>query len=642
GPAPPAPARGGGLTRKKAAATVEAPVGIEIPEGSPEHFHHLLTRVNNGLKAQDPQETCLSLRDSLEYLVRYFAGVAALAVRALGEVPEQVAEEWAHEPLPVSRCERLLHFSLAELSGQEDPLAKEITQVFRPLQGGDAHTKLIALDVDNKLRALGKFCTQSQSHWDKVRCIRENSRFMPVLKDWVAASRAYFKAVTTHAEPPSEDGRVDVVVEHGSHFLELLAPEYTFLIRQCPFCLPLYRGNDPPVPEEEEAVPEPVVQEPVPPRAGVVAPQPEPEQPVPSSPRRLDDAMADLLKGVKPSPAPAPPPATVPAQAKDKEAAVATAPPPQEKQEEEQRARRQEAEEEEPAMAHDVSFVGSGRTPDGRLIHGGYINVVNVGGGMLSATVRATHPCVVVKPVRFKGKYQRIEYQIDEADMPTSKRVFVVIRSANEERQIPLWQMLPTTSTLAVPDLTLKTLLLGPSLLYFLFMLIVHSVVVRNVYAVFKRVLGGNPSMQQMMKAELAPSQVASISNPAQFDGMVLIGFTLLVPMLISWVFSLAPPDQKHRTKKFFLIGLLLPLILVTLVTPFYPVVAYRPELKPMNLKAMYLWFLFLNGLSCGYLYVLTVGELEEWVRDVWARRFIGVVVFVVFMLLAMQAVFLQ
>lgn len=624
----PAPAKSGifaGLS-KKLKVNVPAPMaalGLEVPENIPEHLGHILNRVSYGMGHQDPQETSLSVRDALEFLVRYFAGVAGLAARKLEKETPELKAAFIAEPMSVSRCEQVLFQALKALATSDDSLAALLRQTF-PTGSGDAHTKTITLDVENRLRALGKFCSQTQAGWDKVRCIRENSRFLPVLKDWLAASKPFFKAVETHAEAPSDDGRMDVVVEHKDHFLELIAPEYTLLIRRCPVCLPTYEGNDPPVPEEDAASAEV-------PRPGTVSPQPEATTASLGGVKRLDDAMDDLLKGKAPA-------AAESAEAK-----------PGDEPKKPRPGLVSAADDEEPAMAHDVSYIGSGKAKeDGRIFHGGYINVVNVGGGMLSATVRPTHPCVTVKPVRFKGKHCRIEYQIDEADLPSSRKVYVVIRSANEERQIPIWQMLPPTSTLSMSDRALRTFMAIPMIVYMFIFMIIHTQSNRLVEGILRTALRPEDFQRGgdfLEHVKLPPEVVGNMANIAQFDGTFFIMFAGVVPWLVAKIFSMAPPDQIHRNRKWFIGYLVAPLIWVTLVIiPLFHVFVVRPELKPMHFAStgMYLWFVFLNGLSAYYLYISRMNELEQWIQFAFMRKVIGVVVLLVWCLCAMSAIFLR
>ncbi|MCE7874623.1 hypothetical protein DYH09_30230, partial [bacterium CPR1] len=624
----PAPGKTGifaGLS-KKMKVSMPAPLsalGIEIPESIPEHLGHILNRVSYGVSHQDPQETSLSVRDALEYLVRYFAGVAGMAAKNLGKAGPEITDGWTAEPMSVSRCEHILFHSLKALSASDDPMAVLLRQVF-PTGVGDAHTRTITLDVENRLKALGKFCAQTQANWDKVRSIRENSRFLPVLKDWLTASKGFFNVVETLAEPPSEDGKMEIVVNYKDHFLELLPPDYCMVVRRCPVCLPNYKGTDPPVPEEEEAAP--------PPRPETVSPLPaEPaETSVPG--RRLDQEMDDLLQGKAPRAEEKPPPS---GEAPRPRPGLASP-----------------ADDEEPAMAHDVSFIGTGKSEDGRIIHGGYINVVNVGGGVLSATVRGTHPCISVKPVRFKGKHCRIEYQIDEADLPSSRKVYVVIRSANETREIPVWQMLPPTSTLSMSDNAFRAFMAIPMIVYFFIFTIVHTQSNRLVEGILRTALtakGLNSDIHSLTPGYLSTVKldgiyIGQLGGVAQFDGLVFILFSGLVPLAVAKIFSLAPPDQIHRNRKWFIGFLLAPLVIVTaIVVPFFHSLVSRPELKPMIFtSSMYLWFLFLNGLAAFYLYITRLSELEQWIQMPFMRNVVGVVIWSVYLLCVMQAVLLR
>ncbi len=252
---------------------------------------------------------------------------------------------------------------------------------------------------------------------------------------------------------------------------------------------------------------------------------------------------------------------------------------------------------------------------------------------------------MTVKPVRFKGKHCRIEYQIDEADLPSSRKVYVVIRSANEAREIPVWQMLPPTSTLSMSDNAFRAFMAIPMIVYFFIFTIVHTQANRLVEGILRTALGAEAVArpENLANVKLTPAVIGSLGGVAQFDGMAFILFSGLVPFLVAKIFSLAPPDQIHRNRKWFIGFLVAPLAIVSVnVIPFFHAFCSRPELKPMQFTSMYLWFFFLNGLTAYYLYISRLNELEQWIQLPFMRKFIGVCVWAVYFLCAMMAVFLR
>ena len=60
----------------------------------------------------------------------------------------------------------------------------------------------------------------------------------PLMRDWLSAMYPYFSQCEHFDEPPTGDGHLPLTLRLGDHLLELVAPEYTLRIRQCPVCLP--------------------------------------------------------------------------------------------------------------------------------------------------------------------------------------------------------------------------------------------------------------------------------------------------------------------------------------------------------------------------------------------------------------------
>jgi hypothetical protein len=216
---------------------------IELPQGCPEVLKRILTRMDIYLRLGDPVESCVSLRDALDYLTRYFAGVAAVAFRQLGTLPEE-AERLSQQSLSIYDCEKLLILALRSIGqGSNEKLGLAVRSVFyyvedfsRSEKPTGAHSRLLALDADpnSKMQNLAEFCSLQAgqgvlSH--PARSRRELERFLPTLQDWLAMAEAFFKECEHHEEPPEDDGKTELIIEYTDVYLELVEPDYTFYIR---------------------------------------------------------------------------------------------------------------------------------------------------------------------------------------------------------------------------------------------------------------------------------------------------------------------------------------------------------------------------------------------------------------------------
>ncbi|MCE7874820.1 hypothetical protein DYH09_31240 [bacterium CPR1] len=207
--------------------------------------------------------------------------------------------------------------------------------------------------------------------------------------------------------------------------------------------------------------------------------------------------------------------------------------------------------------------------------------------------------------------------------------------------------MLPPTSTLSMSDNAFRAFMAIPMIVYFFIFTLVHTQSNRLIASIMSTALGPDAMSKTpgyLATVKLTPEFIGKLAGVAQFDGLVFILFSGLVPLAVAKIFSLAPPDQIHRNRKWFIGFLLGPLILVSLiVVPLYKsVIVGRPELKAMEFTKMYLWFLFLNGLAAFYLYITRLSELEQWIQTPFLRKVVGVVVWTVYVLCVMQAAFLR
>jgi len=80
---------------------------------------------------------------------------------------------------------------------------------------------------------------------------RDLKTFLPVLRDWLESSQAFFEQCQHHEEEPDKEGRMELVVQWDKTYLELVAPDYYFYVLPGSDLVP-----DLPVPEWTEPVEE--------------------------------------------------------------------------------------------------------------------------------------------------------------------------------------------------------------------------------------------------------------------------------------------------------------------------------------------------------------------------------------------------
>ena len=212
---------------------------LGVPQEVPEHVLHLADRYGVALQAEDIIESTRLLRDTLEFLLRYFAGVGKLLCQELNCLSEE-AERFARKSEEVDNCERLLQDCVECLkSHQDDVAAKDFVGVFYRRDANlelqpRSHTNILLLEG-----VLSSWFKQERGQTPSAeRYTKDYERYFPLFRDWVRSMGPYFSHTEHFSDPPSEHGFLPLTVRCGEHLLELVEPEYQLRIRQCPVCLP--------------------------------------------------------------------------------------------------------------------------------------------------------------------------------------------------------------------------------------------------------------------------------------------------------------------------------------------------------------------------------------------------------------------
>lgn len=352
---------------------------IDIPDKAPEVLSRILKRMDVYLRLGEEIDSCLSLRDAVDYLTRYFAGLAVAAFKQLGTLPAE-AERLARSSLSVHECEKLLLLALRSVGTEsEERLGQAVRAVFYfhdELSGQErptgSHARLLALDADpdNKIQYIAEFCSLKEgegvlSH--PARAKRELERFLPALQDWLSMAGPLFAQCTHYEEKPGQDGKMELVIEFNDIYLELVAPDYIFYIR---------------------------------PGADVV-----PDIEAPELPEFEEFAEQDLdIQALRQSRA-------------DKES--------------------------RPFIVHRVDLIGERENSLGVKCQAGYIVLTNAGGGTLSGMTVSTDPIAMeVSPSRFRGNKVQLSYWVNTDELPDTHEVFIELKTAHEVRSISVHELL--------------------------------------------------------------------------------------------------------------------------------------------------------------------------------------------------------
>lgn len=238
----------------------EFPPVAKAPD-SPKFLLRQTTRLDIYVRRGQFPEARQALKDVLDYLVRYWAGVAVAACRASGTMSEERAA-LSKDSLSIQQCERLLNECLHDLVADQASLSQEILSVFYnvdivtdELKSLGAHSRILMTDADskNKMQLLADFC-ESSHEADTGRCRSDLKTFLPIVRDWLKLSQSFFEQCEHHEEDIDSQGRLELVVQFDQTFLELVAPDYAFYVKIGSDVVP-----DLPVPEYIE----PVVETPV-------------------------------------------------------------------------------------------------------------------------------------------------------------------------------------------------------------------------------------------------------------------------------------------------------------------------------------------------------------------------------------------
>jgi hypothetical protein len=551
---------------------------IEIPSGCPNVLARILTRMDLYLRIGDPIESCVSLRDALDYLTRYFAGVAAAAFRHLGTLPPE-AEQLAQQSLSIHDCEKLLILALRSIGHESDEkLGQAVRNVFYYTEDYShsekptgAHARLLVLDADpgTKMQNLAEFCSLRAGEGvlaNPIRSRRELERFLPTLQDWLAMAGPFFKEALHHEEPPEEDGKTELVIEYPGFYLELVEPDYTFYIRP---------GADE-VPDIEA-----------------------PELPPPDL--VFDEDVVDA-----------------PTRKKSPEEAAL----------------------ERPFLVHRVELVGDRPNSKGKKCAAGFIVLNNAGGGTLSGNAVTTDSCIEVEPSRFRGNKVQLSYWIDTEELPESHEVFILLKTAHEERSISVYEMIGQARAKTVPKAYGTLLLFLPAIVGLSAVTLSFHGISAFMSSVLKDMIG--PGWHGLGLMRDAPDAYSEVIFAAQFVGLVYLWVAGFVPAWVARIYRGLPPSTQELLTRRRMYAMLFPtaFVAIAMFTPvlkgYFSTSADFPVMSPYK---MFGYFLGLNLASTYYQEMSISERLDDAFANPTVRKVVTGVAWFLFLTTIMLGV---
>ncbi len=236
----------------------EREVYFFVPQRSPKHLLEILNRLDEAMSEEDPVKGCLELRNSLEFLIRYFAGVSSKVCEDLDCITDQ-AQEWIENSQSVSASESLLNNCLDLLRNKPDSLAaKSLVGIFYRRNElfeflPRWHTEILALHGQ-----LSAWCQLEPGYGeleDPETCKIEFEKHVNTLREWLTSLGAYLESTEHFFEEPSADGSVEFSVRIGDRFIEVGEPGYQLWLNN-----PRPEGE---MAQASDQAPKPLIREPI-------------------------------------------------------------------------------------------------------------------------------------------------------------------------------------------------------------------------------------------------------------------------------------------------------------------------------------------------------------------------------------------
>ncbi len=525
---------------------------IDIPKGAPEVLKRILTRMDIYLRLGEPIDSCLSLRDAVDYLTRYFAGLAVAAFKRLGTLPAE-AERLAQSSLSVHDCEKLLILALRSIGTEsEEAVGQAVRSVFYYMEDFSgkerptgAHSRLLALDADpsSKMQNIAEFCSLVKdegvlSH--PARSKRELERFLPALQDWLAMSEPFFKKCKHHEEPPEDDGKTELVIEFdGDIYLELVEPDYIFYIRPGADDVPDIEAPD--LPPPDMAFDEDLVDEPV------------------------------------------------------------------------RRKSPEEAARERPFIVHRVDLIGQRENSKGVKCEAGYIVLTNAGGGTLSGMAVSTDDALEVEPKRFRGNKVQLSYWVNTDELPDTHEIFIMLKTGHEERSISVYEMIGQAKAKPVSPMMGMIKMLMPLCFWLGTFVALFAGVCWKLDQHLSEHLGAGYTSFNLLRE--APEALFDVVIYTHLVGYWYLWTAGIVPIMVGRGFRKLPPSTQellHLRRRFFMVVPSI-IVLISLVTPIFDNhFTTDNDFPAMHVGDLYLYFIGINLLGTYYQELSLTEKFED------------------------------
>lgn len=210
-------------------ASMDAEVAyLFVPQRCPEVLLEMTGSLADALEQQDPVVACLYLRNTLEFLIRYFAGVTARASQELSILGDE-SQALLSNSRDLGDCEKLLVRCLDSLGEHaEDLTARSLVGVF--------YNKDQSFEVSPRAFTaalfegrLSSWCLLEPGYSeleDPQACKREFARQLPLLREWLLRMAWYLHNSEHFFKEAAEDGSVEFSVRLGDRILEVGGHDY--------------------------------------------------------------------------------------------------------------------------------------------------------------------------------------------------------------------------------------------------------------------------------------------------------------------------------------------------------------------------------------------------------------------------------
>ena len=178
----------------------------EVAQVAPLNLQRILGSLGVCLASDQEVEKVAAVRESLGFMIRFFASVCSAAKAVLP--PLKVWERWQPSDSVVESEQRLIR-DLLYIRQIDDPLAQSLSSIFfSPF--GQAKPFARHLGLDGETPRLAEVCLN----------LEEAQQGLKIIKPWLASSYAFFQECSYHYEPGENFGQRELAIDFRQYRLK--------------------------------------------------------------------------------------------------------------------------------------------------------------------------------------------------------------------------------------------------------------------------------------------------------------------------------------------------------------------------------------------------------------------------------------